>query len=55
MMSINIRDDYLESQVEIEQARRGDATATKTARDLLRERLIQIGLSPSGVDSAAHD
>lgn len=44
-MSLYIRDSHLEEQVERERERRKDATRTKTASDLIREKLTEIETS----------
>lgn len=43
-MAINLRDKHLEHSIAKIQKDRGDGTATKTARDLLTERLREIEL-----------
>jgi hypothetical protein len=41
-MAINIRDEHLETLVNEERIRRGDATMAKTLGDVARERLMQL-------------
>jgi hypothetical protein len=41
-MAIAIRDEHLESLIDSERQRRGDATQAKTLSDLARERLREI-------------
>jgi hypothetical protein len=43
-MAVVIRDSDLEKQIEQEQERRNHGTAARTARDLLKERLIQLDI-----------
>lgn len=43
-MSVILRDEHLEGQIEAEKNRRGDATMAKTACDLLREYLMQLSI-----------
>lgn len=45
-MAILIKDDHLESAVERVKAARGDGSRTKTAKDLLREYLVHLGVLP---------
>lgn len=41
-MAVNIRDPHLEERLERQREARGHSTLTKTARELLIERLIEI-------------
>lgn len=47
-MAINFDDPYVEKQVIAEQHRRGDRVKTRTARNLILERLAQIDPPATG-------
>lgn len=53
-MSIIIRDDHLEQQIDKIRASRGDKTMAKTASDLLREYLTTLNIDEAYRSTPTH-